>query len=214
MNIKSIVLSILVLIFSTCISLAQNTVKIGYTNPEYIVSQMPEYKQIESDLKTYEKQLQAQLDAKLKDYQAKLEDYQKNMSTYPDIVKQDKEKELINLQNNIKEFEENAMSSMQKKQGTLLDPLLDKIQKAIDAVAAENGYTYIFNSASTNNTAIILFAKNEDDNISDLVLKKLGITAPKPNTTGTTNPTTPTNTGTNTNTNTGSNTSTAPIKKK
>lgn len=214
MNIRSIISSFLVLILSTCISFAQNSVKIGYTNPEYIVSQMPEYKQIESDLKTYEKQLQAQMETKYKEYQAKLEDYQKNLSTYPDIVKQDKEKELLGMQSNIKEFEENAMSSMQKKQGTLLDPLLDKIQKAIDVVAAENGYTYIFNSASTNNTAIILFAKNEEDNISDLVLKKLGITAPKPNTTGGTNTTTPTNTGTNTNTNPGSNTSTAPVKKK
>jgi outer membrane protein len=204
----------------------ENTLKIGYTNWEYILQMMPEYKQAESELKSYEKQLQAQMELKMKDYQSKLEVYQKDLNNpaIPDIVKQDREKELISLQSTIKEFEENAYTAMQKKEAQLLDPIIKRIQKAIDEVAVENNYTYILSTGSINNS-IILYAKNENDNISDLVLKKLGVTVPKSegtgtntntgtNTTNTANTTNTTNNTTNTNTNTNTNNTTAPVKKK
>src|SRR4051812_40186665 len=85
----------------------------------------------------------------------------------------------MGMQTSIKEFETNAQSSMQKKQVSLLEPVLAKIQKSIDQVGAENGYTYIFSThADYGGSAIILYAKNKEDNISDLVLKKLGVTPP------------------------------------
>jgi outer membrane protein len=75
----------------------------------------------------------------------------------------------------------------------LVDPLLDKIQKAIDAVAEEHAYTYILSTAAQyGGSSVILFAKNKNENISDLVLKKMGVTPPVPATT------TPAGTGTNT----------------
>ena len=54
--------------------------KIGYTNLDYILSQVPEAKQVESDLQTYEKQLQTQLQAKYADYEKKLKEYQEASS--------------------------------------------------------------------------------------------------------------------------------------
>ncbi|MBX9853032.1 MAG: OmpH family outer membrane protein [Cytophagaceae bacterium] len=196
-----------------------NTVKIGYTDPEYILSMLPEYKQIESELKSHEKQLQTQLDGKLKEYQAKLKVYQEDLNTksVADVIMQDKQKELITMQNNIKEFEENAMTSMQRKQAQLLDPVIQKVQNAIDSVAKENGYTYIFSTSAGSTAAIILYAKNKDEDITLLVLKKLGVTPPAETTTGTNTiiPPKTTTTTTNTNTNTTNTTNTtAPIKKK
>src|SRR6185437_13450532 len=165
-------------------SMAQTHLKIGYTDPSYIMGLMPESKQVETELQAYEKQLQTQLQNKYTEYQQKLDAYQRGQATMPDIVKQDKEKELLGMQQSIKEFEEKAQGDMQKKQVALLEPVLDKIQKAIDAVAEENGYTYILSTHTDyGSSAVILYAKNKNENISDLVLKKLGITPPAPGTT-------------------------------
>ncbi len=153
--------------------------KIGYTNLDYILSQLPEAKQVESDLQTYEKQLQTQLQTKYADYEKKLKEYQEaaQKGQLTDVIKEDKEKELMNMQNSIKEFEQSAQTSLQKKQVSLLEPVLGKVQKAIDAVGAELDYTYILSThADYGGSAIILYAKNKEDNISDLVLKKLGVT--------------------------------------
>jgi outer membrane protein len=152
---------------------AQAPLKIGYTSVEYVLSQMPESKQIESDLKAYNSQLEAQLKSKYTEYQTKGEAYQKGATAMTDVVKADKEKELTALQQSIQEFQRNAEQSLQQKQQTLLKPALDKLQKNIDAVAEENGYTYVLNS---DGASPVLLHGPKDGDISDLVLKKMGIT--------------------------------------
>lgn len=157
---------------------AQAPLKIGFTSVEYVLSQMPESKQIESELKTYGTQLESQMKAKQTEYQTKLEAYQKGASTMTPVIKADKEKELQTLGQNIQEFGQTAQQSLQQKQQTLLRPVLDKIQKNIDAVANEQGYTYILNSDSGSNP--ILLHGPKDGDVSDAILKKMGITPTAP----------------------------------
>ncbi len=163
---------------------AQAPLKIGYTSVEYVLSQMPESKQIESDLKAYGTQLEAQIKSKQTEYQTKLEAYQKGGPTMTPVIKADKEKELTTLGQSIQEFGQSAQQSMQQKQQTLLRPVLDKIQKTIDAVAEENGYTYVLNSDSGSNPVLLHGPKDGD--VSEIILKKMGITptvnAPAPST--------------------------------
>nr|WP_317191237.1 OmpH family outer membrane protein [Hymenobacter sp. BT523] len=153
---------------------AQAPLKIGYTDVQYVLSQMPESKQIESQLKTYNDQLAAQLKSKTTEFETKVKDYQQKSGTMTDIVKADTEKSLQNLQQSIQEFQQSAQQSLQQKQQTLLKPALDKLQKNIDDVANENGFTYVFNSDG-GGSPLLLHAPKEGD-ISDLVLKKMGIT--------------------------------------
>lgn len=168
---------------------AQSGLKIGSANIEFILSNLPETKQIENDLKTYEKQLNTQLESKYAEYQRKLEEYQKGVSSglMPEAVKADKEKELLAMQQSIQDFEKSAQDDMQRKQMTMLEPVLEKVQTSIDKVAAANGFTYIFSThADFGGSAIILYSKNKDqDDISTLVLKDMGVTLPAAGTTGT-----------------------------
>jgi outer membrane protein len=166
-------------LFMSAVSFAQTPVKIGYTNVDYVLSQMPESKQIEADLKAYSAQLEAQLKSKYQEFETKGQQYQKGAATMTDVVKADKEKELMNLRSSIEEFQKNADQSLQKKQQSLMEPALDKLQKAIDEVAKENGYTYVFNSDAGYGTTPVLLHGPEDGNISDLVLKKMGVTPVK-----------------------------------
>ena len=110
-----------------------------------MLSQMPESKQIESDLKAYNTQLEAQLKSKMAEYETKAEAYQKGAATMTEWWGRQAERD-ADLQRSIQEFQRSADKSLQQKQQTLLKPALDKLQKNIDAVADENGYTYVFNS--------------------------------------------------------------------
>ncbi len=153
---------------------AQAPLKIGYTDVQYVLAQMPESKQIESELKTYNGQLEAQLKSKSSELEAKYKAYQQGEATMTDVVKADKQKEMQGMQQSIQEFQRSAEQSLQQKQQTLLKPALDKLQKNIDAVAEENGFTYVFNSDG-GGSPLLLHAPKDGD-ISDLVLKKMGIT--------------------------------------
>jgi outer membrane protein len=168
---------ILILAFLCLIGLGSNAqLKIGYTNVEYVLSLLPESKQIESELSSYEKQLSSTIQAKITDYQNKLTEYQQNAANYSDVIRADKEKEIMSLETNIQEFQQNAQNSLLQKRDELLAPAFEKIGVAIEDIAKENGYTHILNM-SASGQSILLYAR-EEDNVTNLVLKKLGVNPP------------------------------------
>jgi outer membrane protein len=81
---------------------------------------------------------------------------------------------LAYLQENLQKFKQDAQLSIQKKENDLILPVYEKVGKAIEAVATENGFSYILNPEMVTGGQTLLFADNKY-NISDLVLKKLGI---------------------------------------
>lgn len=182
--------TILVGIFATIFVLQAQaqTQKIGTANVEYILSNMPETKKIEADLQAYEKQLRTQLESKGAEYQRKLDEYQKGVQSgmMPAAVIADKEKELMTMQQSIQEFEKTAQQDLESKSMSMLDPVLAKVQASIDKVAAAHDYTYIISThVDYGGSAIVLYSKNKEANdISNLVLKDMGIVvSPTPTTT-------------------------------
>lgn len=171
------VLSVVVVLIACAFQVsAQDGLKIGYTNADYILSLLPEAKQIDAELKAYEKQLQSSIQAKYNDLQTKMADYQENAASWDELIRADKEQEMQSLQDGIQKFRQDAEQSMAKKRNQLLQPVYEKIGNAIEAVAKENSYSHIF-SAGSPGFDVLLYAREQDD-VSDLILKKLGITPP------------------------------------
>jgi outer membrane protein len=153
--------------------------KIGYISLDYILAQMPEAKQVETELTATKTQYDNMYQAKVKDFQTKLADYEKTASTMDAVIKADKEKELQGLQGQIEEFRQTSSTSLQKKQSQLLQPLLKKVEDNMHATAKENGFAFVFNYDAGQGTTPIVLHAPDDANISDLILKKMGVT-PKP----------------------------------
>ncbi|MCK6616827.1 MAG: OmpH family outer membrane protein [Cyclobacteriaceae bacterium] len=162
--------------FATQIAQAQMQ-KIGYADVEYIFSQMPEAKQIESELQSLQTQLKNQIDTKVAEFQKKLAEYQQYGATVPDAVRQNTERELQQMQTNIEKLQQDSQANFQKKQNQLMEPVYTKVGKAIEETAKEQGYSLIINN-QISGLDVVLYADEKID-ISDLVLKKMGIT-PKP----------------------------------
>ena len=139
---------------------------------------MPEAKQIEAEIKTHGSQLDNQMKAKYSEYEAKVKAFQAMPATTTDLVKADKAAEIQRMEESIQKFQQDAQASLQKKQGELMTPVFAKVGKAIEDVAKENGYTFIINPQLGAGSDILLYSDEKYD-ISDLVLKKMGIT-PQP----------------------------------
>ena len=148
--------------------------KIGHADWEYIFSQLPEFKTIENELKSYETQLQNQVKSKVQEFNTKYKAIQELPSNVPEAIRKDKESELAYLQDNIQRFQQEAQASIQKKQNDLIAPVFTKVGNAIEEVAKENGFSYILNPRMLSGGDVLLFT-DEKYNISDLVLKKLGL---------------------------------------
>ncbi len=152
--------------------------KIGYADWDYIFSQMPEFKQIDAELKAHRTQLESTIEAKQRDLQTKYEAFTKLPATTPDAIRADRQRELEQLNESLQKFSTDAQSSMQNKQNALMEPVFSKVGKAIEEVAKENGFSFIINPQLLQGGDILLYSDEKFD-ISNLVLKKLGVT-PKP----------------------------------
>ena len=64
--------------------------------------------------------------------------------TLPELIRATKEKELQEINSRLQNFQAMASQDLQKKEQTLLQPIIESVQKAIDEVGAENGFIYIF----------------------------------------------------------------------
>ncbi len=174
---KLVTLFVLSLGLSAAYAQTSPATKIGFADVDYIFSQMPEFKQVETEMKSTQTMLQNQIQTKGQEFQKKLADYNANMNTMLEAVRQNTERELRQMQENLDKLQQDAQTTIQNKQATLMDPVYKKISKAIEDVANENGFAYVLNS-QIGGLDVILFA-DEKMNVSDLVLKKMGVT-PKP----------------------------------
>ena len=165
------VLVLLVLALGLGFGANAQTAKIGHVDSSAIAEIMPENAQIQQDMQTYYNELQAELQAMVKEYQTKMKDYEANQATMSNILRQSKEKEIMDLQGRIQDFQANAESSFDERRVELLRPVLEKIQNAINAVGKEKGFTYIFDKATG---AVVFIGDNAIDITAD-VKAKLGL---------------------------------------
>ena len=152
------------------LTLSSSAQKVGHINSQELLSLMPERTTAETSLQDYTKGLESQLMSMQTEYQSMVENYQNNEESYDDLTKQDKISEIQSLQERLTTFQQSAQSSLQQKEQELLQPILEKAQNAIDAVADKGKYTYILDSSS----GVILYSKDSED-ILEKVKKELGL---------------------------------------
>ena len=109
------------------------------------------------------------------DYEKKQKDMQalSNDKSTPDPILESKIQELQDLQKRIQDFEAKVNDDLQKLQQEKLKPINEKYLKAVKDVAVANGYSYILDIVQGS---IAYYPEGQND-VTDLVLKKLGITA-------------------------------------
>ena len=143
--------------------------KIGYVDSQAIIDMMPESAKIQQDMQAYYSELQAELQAMATEYQTKMRDYEANSATMSNILRQSKEKEIVDLQGRIQDFQANAESDFAAKQDELSNPMLDKIKKAIDDVVKAKGLAYVFEKT------VILSIGDSAIDVTPDVKAKLGL---------------------------------------
>lgn len=144
--------------------------KIGYINSAELIELMPETKVVDSQLTTFAAGLEENLQGMQKSFDEKLTEYRENQATMTDAVKQTREKELQDLNQRIQQFQVKSQQDYVQKQNELMAPILKKAEDAINQVAAEGNFTYVFDTSNTG-----LLVKPDGDNILPLVRAKLGL---------------------------------------
>ena len=150
----------------------QEPLKIGYADMAYILSLLPAYQKVEAECSSYQNQLARQLEKKITVLKQKAEALHAGEETMAKAEREKKIMELQQLQQGLRAAEMEAQEKSVQKRTTLLQPIYENIQDTIAVVAKAHNYTYIFHHDVRGS---MLLYMPQDANISDLVLKKMGI---------------------------------------
>jgi len=168
-------LFIAVIMMVSSSSIAQNKVKLGHLDFATLYSMMPGLDSVKIQFDEYNKNVQDTYAAMQTELENKYNDYVANMETLSPIIRSTKEAEINDLKERMDSFEMTATQDLQNKEMELTAPIIEEAKKAVEDVANENGYTYVFNSTE----GLLLYAEPSDD-MMDMVKAKLGITMPTP----------------------------------
>lgn len=161
---------ILSLMFLSVFSYAQ---KFACVDTEYILNNMPEYKQAQKELEEISLQWQKDVENKLAEVDRMYRSYQAEALLLPEDLKTKRENEIVAAEREAKALQKQRFGSegdLAKKRSELIKPIQDKIYNAIEKIAKEKNYSVMLDKASG---ATILFIDSKTD-VSDLVLAELG----------------------------------------
>lgn len=122
--------------------------KFGRVDLAAVVTNMPEFKEAQTNLEAYGRDLQDQLEQIQVEFNTLYAEYEKNAATMSDSVRQLKERELQELQQRFADFQQIAQQDMQQKEADVMNPIYDKANEAVKKVASEGGYLAIFSTTS------------------------------------------------------------------
>ncbi len=150
-NMFSVIALVAALVLSVGIASAQST-KTAFVDSEKILGELPEAQKASAELNALGKAWQDSAAAMNADLQKQVEEYQKQEAVMAPAKKDAEQKRLADLNQKLRDF---AAQKLDTRTGEIaqerekrLAPIREKVLRAIEAVAKEDGYTFVFDRAS------------------------------------------------------------------
>ena len=152
-------------------ALAQKT---GYISVDQVISIMPEVVKIDSQLQKYQADtVNAEFASLIEQYNYKDSMLNKTDTTkMPSSLRKQYRSDLEGIAYQVQNWQAISQQAIQNKQNQLLAPVYRKVMSAIQAVAKEKGYTYIYDKS------VLILGPNGDD-LLPAVAQRLKVTVPK-----------------------------------
>lgn len=164
-------LAIMMIVFLTSFSAySQNY---GYVDTEYILENIPDYKDAQAELDKLSIEWQKQLERRYAEIDKMYKNYQAEQILLTEDMKTKREEEIIKKEKEAKEYQKSKFGvdgELFQKRKELVKPIQDKVYNAIADIANYKKLGIVFDKSS----GLTMLYTNPKYNLSDDVLKKLG----------------------------------------
>lgn len=156
--------------------------KVGWIDSQEIMKQFPDALEAQGKLDALVAQWQGEINKLQAQLQQEADDYQKRRLILPEQARVQKENELAEEQKKISDLRNQRFGQngdLFQQQNTIMRPVQEKIMQAIQDVAKDQGYDYIFDKSGQ---VLLMYASDKYD-VTQQILDKLKIsTTNKPGT--------------------------------
>ncbi len=150
-----------------------NAQKFAYVDTDYILKNIPDYKDAQAQIDDLAAQWQQEIEKKFSEIDAAYKKYQADAVLLPEEMKQKREEEIIQMEKKAKNLQKKYFGQngeLFKKRQELVKPIQEKVYNAIEAISTANNYGMVFDKAGSTTIMYV----NARYDISDEVLDELG----------------------------------------
>jgi outer membrane protein len=122
--------------------------KFGYVDFNEVIMLMPEMDEARKTIEENQKTNEEILMTMYKEYETKMQQYQQNNATWTPAVREMKEKEIMQLEQNLQQNQQVLQQEIQQLQQQLQAPIYEKAQKAVNELAKAKGLAVVFEKNS------------------------------------------------------------------
>ena len=163
--------SLILLIAAVAVAPAQAQ-KIGFVDQQAILASMPGMQDVQQQIQQEMKEQQRQLQQKRQAFQKKVQQFQQQQSLLDDSARAERKRQLQKRQQELQQSTRKRQKQMQQRRRKLMQPLLKKLQGAIDKVAAQQELEAVMRQE------VLLYDDQTSDRVVDIsrdVAQELGI---------------------------------------
>ena len=165
-----------------CALQASAQVKIAYFNSEAIMKQLPDAQDAQKQLDQFVADWQQELNKMQDEWKKRFDEYDKRKLIMTEQRRADTERELREMDQKIVDYRTlkfGQNGDLFNKQNELMKPVQDRVFKAVQDVAREDGYDYVFDKSGD----ILLMYANEKYDLTQKVFAKLKVVTTAPSVT-------------------------------
>ena len=158
---------------------AQAQQKVGYIDSEYILERTPEYATVQQSIDRKAQEWQAEVDQKREEAERLFQEYQARELLYTNEERQRKQEEIMRAEEEAERLRADYFGpegQLFSEQEQLMRPIQEQILEAVEEVATEEGYDYVFDKKGD----FLFFYAREQYDLSDKVLREIGIDVDNP----------------------------------
>jgi outer membrane protein len=147
--------------------------KVGYVNIDELLGAMPETKVAEEEMKKFAEVLQSDMKFLEEEYQNKMTELENGANSgWSELMIKSKQEDLYASQQKIYEFQQQAQEQISGKQVELMQPIIEKLQEAVNSVAKEKSFAYVLDASPSRGVVIY---KDGGTDLAPFVKAKLGM---------------------------------------
>ncbi len=158
-------------------SSAFGQLNIGYLNTQEVLSEMPGRTEVESELNDFVQGKRQELEQRTISFQDSVASFQQNQENMSENEIRQQEQRLAEMETEVQQFQQNIQQQIQQRRSTLLEPLYNKMDEAIGAVAEENDLDFVLNEATGSGENVIYYAASEKLDITQQVMEYINETS-------------------------------------
>lgn len=143
--------------------------KIGHVNSTEIIAAMPELAEAQKTLADKEAEYKTEVEQMQQELQTRYQAFQEKANMLGEAARNKELMELQDLDSRVQKFVEFSRQALQEEQQKLMQPIQEKVMKAIEAEAKAKGLSYVLDAQA------MLYVGKDAVDITPAVKKSLGL---------------------------------------